>query len=150
MATFLEYDAELETALIDITGGARRVSDDLRRDRVPDGGNSFQLRQSAVPPTTIDGNTQEHVHGTTIVVYHYLDRDPVELEREYTLVAMQAMQEALLYPQMYIDGPNRPTSALTTVQEFGDGGALPVIPITFARVGRVISFEVEVAIHLKQ
>ncbi len=152
MSTFAEYDAELDAALAIITGGLRRESDELRRDRVPSGANSYQIRQSAQPLVSEDGNTVLNAHGTTIVVYHYLDRDPnpVESERDYTLVDMQTMQGDILFKGLWIPGwPLAPAYALTTVRDFWNETE-PVIPVTFERVGRVISFQIEVAITLAE
>jgi hypothetical protein len=155
MSTPTEFIADLVTALDDITGGARRKSDELRDDPVPVGGNSYQIRLSAAPlgrGGSFHANDQPTQLTAVIVVYHYLDLDPVEQERDYTEDEMLVMQSELLFHGLWIAGfPNSPANALTTVQDFYDGEAgEPAIPVTFARNGRVISFEVAVAVNLHQ
>ena len=149
MSTAQDYDAELVTAMDIITGGARRVSDELLDDRVPDGGNSYQLRHSIPPASVEDANTRIFSVATSIAVHHYLDRDPVELERDYTLTEMLTMQDAIMFHGLWIRWPDPPAYALTTVQSFWQETAgEPVIETTFARTGRVITFEIAVAINL--
>ncbi len=153
MSTFAEYDAELQNALEIETGGLRRESDELRRDRVPEGGNAFQLRHSAAPLDPVDGNTRILSHTTAIVVYHYLatsDPGPEEAERDYTLGEMQRIQEALLFHGLWIEGwPGAPAHGLTTVQGFWQNpSGQPAIEETFERIGRTIAFTVTAAINL--
>ena len=153
MSTPAEFIADLVTALDDITGGARRKSDELRDDPVPVGGNSYQIRISAAPlgrGGSFHANDQPTQLTAVIVVYHYLNVDPSEeQERDYTEGEMLVMQAELLFHGLWIIFPNRPAVNLTTVLDFYDGEAgEPAIPVTFERNGRVISFEVAVAVNL--
>lgn len=155
MSTTADFIADLVPALDGITGGVRRKSDELREDPVPVGGNSYQIRLSAAP---LGRGGSFHPNDTptqltaVIVVYHYLDLPPnEEQERDYTEGEMLVMQAALLLHEFWVAGQNRPANALTTVLDFYDGEpGEPAIPVTFERVGRVISFEVAVAVNLQE
>ncbi len=151
MSTLAEYNADLVVALDIITGGAQRVSDERRQDRVPTGGNSYQLRHSAEPldlSGSGHGNDAPQQFRTNILVYHYLDLSPLESERDYTLGEMLVMQSDLLFHGLWIPGwPLAPAHALTTVIDFY-GETAPIIPNSFERIGRVISFEVSASVTL--
>lgn len=147
MSTTAEFIADLVRGVDDITGGSRRKSDELRDDPVPVGGNSYQLRISAAPLAAEHGNDEPTQLTVVVVVYHYLDLAPIEKERDYTEGDMLVMQAELLFHGFWVGFANRPANALTTVLQFYEE-TQPEIPVTFERNGRVISFEVAVAVNL--